>query len=316
MNHIYKKLIKFGLSIFVLTGFVFLTIRYFNGKHLLDNVKELLQHPFILLFICTIYLLSFGLKGFAWKLYLNGRPRFSSCMLGIFYSLFINHILPVKAGDLVRIKILSTRDPHIKDEESIHSVIVLRILDMMCLMLLTLAGLVTLNVNYSIPIPLIGLVSLIFIIVIILVKKYFPAFLERQMTLLRNAFSGKNGVAIFSLIFLSWVLEASILYGTVFIVGQGDLSLLQAVFANSVTIAGQIFQVTPGGIANYESFLVFALRLCDIPVTDGYTISILTHALKFGFSYGIGAVVFMIYPIPLKTIKGWMRRVNRNEKRI
>ena len=82
---------------------------------------------------------------------------------------------------------------------------------------------------------------------------------------------------------------------------------VEAVFANSVTVSGQIFQITPGGIGNYESFLVFALRLFGFPIQEGYTIAIVTHAVKFFFSYAAGAMAVFIYPIPFKTVIRWIK---------
>lgn len=119
----------------------------------------------------------------------------------------------------------------------------------------------------------------------------------------------------------SWVLEAAVLYGTVTIYHR-DLSVLEAVFANSVTVSGQIFQITPGGIANYESFLVFALRLFGITIQEGYTIAIVTHAVKFFFSYVAGIMAIIIYPIPFNTMlldqsersEGKMKSASKFEK--
>ena len=136
--------------------------------------------------------------------------------------------------------------------------------------------------------------------------KVFSCFLRRQFELFKQAFSGKNGVVISAAIGLSWILEAAVLYGTV-IIYNGDLSMIEAVFANSVTVSGQIFQITPGGIANYESFLVFALRLFGFTIQEGYTIAIVTHAVKFFFSYVAGAMAVFIYPIPFKTVLSWIK---------
>ena len=234
-----------------------------------NGIKAIIQSPFILFTILTVYLLSFCLKALAWKWYLNGRPRFSTCLLGVLYSLFVNHLLPIKAGDLVRMKIMSTRDD-ISGEDAAHSVIILRLLDMICLIGFTMIGLFVLGVDFQIPIPLIKIGSIVLVLSMVVVVRFFPAFLKRQFELFKQAFRGRNGMVIFTAIGFSWILEAAVLYGTV-IVYNGNLSILEAVFANSVTVSGQIFQITPGGIANYESFLVFALRLFGFTIQEGYT---------------------------------------------
>ncbi|MGP7817200.1 lysylphosphatidylglycerol synthase transmembrane domain-containing protein [Niallia sp. 01092] len=299
------KAVKLICSLLVVGFFFYLTFYYFDGRWIWNGIKAIIQSPFTLTAILLVYFLSFCLKSLAWKVYLNGRPRFSTCLVGILYSLFVNHLLPIKAGDLVRIKILSTRDD-ISGEDAVHSVIVLRLLDMICLIAFTMAGLFVLGVDFQIPIPLVIIGSVVLILSVIVVVRFFPVFLKRHLKLFKQAFKGRNGMVIFTAIGLSWILEAAVLYGTV-IVYKGNLSILEAVFANSVTVSGQIFQITPGGIANYESFLVFALRLFGFAIQEGYTIAIVTHAVKFFFSYAAGAIAIFLYRVSFKTMLSWTR---------
>lgn len=289
----------------ILSIFCYLTFHYFDGAGIWKSVKDIIQSPFILITILTVYLLSFCMKALAWKWYLNDRPRFSTCLLGVLYSLLVNHFLPIKAGDLVRMKMMSTRDD-ISFEEAAHSVIVLRLLDMICLIGFTMVGLFFLNVDFQISFPLIMMGSIVFALSMFIAVRFFPTFLKRQFKLFKQAFRGGKGIFIFIAIGFSWILEAAILYGTV-MVYNGKLTIPEAVFANSVTVSGQIFQITPGGIANYESFLVFALRLFGFAIHEGYTIAIVTHAVKFLFSYAAGVVAVLIYPIPIKTVLSWSR---------
>jgi len=299
------KTIKFIGSLLIVSFFFYLTFHYFDGEWIWKGIKAIIQSPIILFAILTLYLLSFCLKAIAWKVYLNGRPRFLTCLLGVLYSLLVNHLLPIKAGDLVRMKIMSTRDD-ISGEDAAHSVIILRLLDMIFLIGFTIIGLFVLGVDFQISIPLIMVGCIGLVLALVVVLRFFPVFLRRQFELFKQAFSGKNGVVISAAIGLSWILEAAVLYGTV-IIYNGDLSMIEAVFANSVTVSGQIFQITPGGIANYESFLVFALRLFGFTIQEGYTIAIVTHAVKFFFSYGAGAMAVFIYPIPFKTVLSWIK---------
>lgn len=302
MSLSYKKL-KFIASFVVVGIFLYLTLQYFDGRLIWNGVVAIIQSPFILVTILVVYFLSFCLRALAWKWYLNGRPKFSTCLLGVFYSLFFNHLLPIKAGDLIRMKIMSARD-EMSSEDVAHSVIILRILDMVFLMAFTFVGLVVLDVQYQLPKSLIAGGSIAAILLLAIVVKLFPAFLKRQVALLRQAFKGSNGIWIILAVGLSWFLEGAILYGTC-IVYDKDLSIFESVFANSVTVSGQIFQITPGGIANYESFLVFSLRLFGITMQEGYNIAIVTHAIKFFFSYLVGIIALWVYPIPFKTLLNW-----------
>ncbi|WP_338453184.1 lysylphosphatidylglycerol synthase transmembrane domain-containing protein [Niallia oryzisoli] len=292
--------------------FFYLTFYYFDGRWILNGIVAIIQSPVNLMTMLTVYLLSFCLKALAWKWYLHGRTRFSTCLLGVLYSLFVNHLLPIKAGDLVRMKIMSTRDG-ISGEDAAHSVIVLRLIDMICLIVFSIVGFCVLGIDFQIPVLLIMIGCIIFVLSMVVVVQFFPAFLKRQLELCKRAFSGRNGRLIFIAVAFSWILECAVLYGTV-IIYNGNLSILEAVFANSVTVSGQIFQVTPGGIANYESFLVFALGLFGFSIQEGYTIAIVTHAVKFFFSYAAGVMAIFIYPIPFKTLLSWSRVRGVREK--
>src|SRR4051794_21332162 len=194
MKHSFKT-IKFIGSLLIVSFFFYLTFHYFDGEWIWQGIKAIIQSPIILFAILTAYLLSFCLKAIAWKVYLHGRPRFLTCLLGVLYSLFVNHLLPIKAGDLVRMKIMSTRDD-ISFDDAAHSVIILRLLDMIFLISFTIIGFFVLGVDFqiSIPVVMIGIVGLVLAIVVIL--RFFPSFFKRQIELFKQAFMGKNGMLI------------------------------------------------------------------------------------------------------------------------
>ena len=58
---------------------------------------------------------------------------------------------------------------------------------------------------------------------------------------------------------MSWICEAFVIYEI-----ANSLTFLQAVWVNSVTIAGQVFQLTPGGLGTYETVMTFALRALGV----------------------------------------------------
>lgn len=302
MKSFSKSMIKTSISIAILIVFVGLTIKFFEASYVWNAAKLIIQNPFWLFLMLSLYLLSFCLKAVAWNRYLVGKTSFSSCLLGILYSLFINHIFPIKLGDLVRAEVLRKREKLVTREEAYHSVIVLRALDMSCLITITFVGLLALDITYRIPMWLVlgGLVVLL--LAFLISKSLFSKFLQRQVGLMKDALQGWNGFVIIITTFISWVLEAGVLYGTVHILKE-EGSLLELAFVNSLTIAGQVFQVTPGGIANYESMMTFGLSMIGTLLKEGYTIAMINHAIKFLFSYIVGAFCLFIHPINLDTVK-------------
>lgn len=302
MNHFSKKFIKTLISLLLIVFFIGLTISFFDVRNIWRACKLVIQNPLWLGIMLFLYFLSFCLKAVAWERYLRGRVSFRNCLLGILYSLFINHLSPIKVGDFVRAEILYKREKHIKREEAFHSVLALRAMDMICLIGIAMIGLFSFNINFRIPIWLITS-SLIFVIfAIFIAKRYLTGFIDRQVTFLKSALLGMNGLVIFLTTSLSWILETGVLYGTVHIL-KGEATFLELVFVNSLTIAGQIFQVTPGGIANYESVMIFGLNMIGINLNAGYTIAVINHAIKFFFSYIAGMVCLATHPIHINTVK-------------
>lgn len=306
MDRFNFRFVKYFLSVVILLLFMLLSAYFFNLSSLWGLMIKIWNRPVLVFLIMLFYFLSFCLKAWAWKLYLNNKPRFKSCLLGILYSLLINHISPIKAGDFVRAGLLSARDDDISIENALHSVVILRSLDIMSLFLFSMIGLVILHINISIPFWLLfaGLIG--GGVLLLLLKRKFSAFYKRQLEQLKSALLGINGLYIVLLTLISWVIEAAVLFGTVLAVNQ-ELSIVAAVWVNSLTIAGQIFQITPGGIANYETIMTFALGTIGFSLKDGYAIAIMTHGIKFLFSYLAGAYAIFSFPVPLDRIRAWIK---------
>ena len=89
----------------------------------------------------------------------------------------------------------------------------------------------------------------------------------------------------------SWVLEGIVIWIVVRSLGE-TIDWPTAIGINSLTIAGQIFNVTPGGIGTYESIMSFLLQSIGFPVALALEIAIITHLLKFLYSYLLGGIAF------------------------
>ncbi|MCM3572120.1 MULTISPECIES: lysylphosphatidylglycerol synthase transmembrane domain-containing protein [Mesobacillus] len=300
MKTTFKKLI----SILLITAFLIMTFYYLDAGMMIEEIKAIATKPGILLLIFSSYFLAFLARGAAWKLYLNNRVRLTTCMYGLFYSLLLNHLLPVKAGDFARIGVLKAREPDITGLEAFNSVIVLRVMDTIILFGMASAGLafleLPLNGKFFVWLGVSGVV-----VTIILYYK-FRAFFDRQLTIMKNAFIGWRGIWIIMLTLISWILEAAVIYGVV-LNGGSNISFVQAIWVNSITVAGQIFQITPGGIASYEAIMVFALGANGIAPENAYTAAVITHGLKYLFSFIVGGIALAAYPVPAHLLKKWTR---------
>ncbi|PFA61859.1 hypothetical protein CN378_21990 [Bacillus sp. AFS015802] len=306
MNKSYK-LAKNGVRILLLVLFFILLYYYFDKDYMMKTVQQMLAHPVILLLVLGIYFVSFFLKGIAWKLYLNDNVRLTSCLIGLFYSLLFNHLLPLKVGDGLRVMVMNQREKHISVERSFHSVFILRVMDTLSLMLL--AGIGLFFFPFALKLPGLFTIGLFLCAVLaggLLLRYVSAGFLTRQMAMLKHALSGSRGFLVISLILSSWVLEGAILFGVALILLE-PLSMGASIWVNSVTIIGQLFQFAPGGLGTYESVMSYTLLSAGIPLEKGFSMAILSHGLKFIFSFIAGGIVIAVSPVSISRVKQWVR---------
>lgn len=313
------KATKWVIRVLLFLLFIYLLVTVFNWNDFLAAGTRFVTEPEIFLFIFLCYLGSFFLKAIAWRLYFRRHILLSSSLYGIFYSLLINHLLPFKVGDIVRSMVLSSREKEVTLEESFHSVFILRVMDIVSLGLLVGVGSLFIANTLSFSILSFLFILLFGILAIFVVKKKFPLFFKRNVKLLAQAFAGWNGVLLFLLVVGSWILEGAVLLGVGIIMGEA-LTPYTAVWVNSITIIGQTFQFTPGGVSTYETIMTYALTFLNIPVKQGVLIALYTHIFKFIFSYLVGIYVYIRYPITLNTLKSWLSlkgvKQTQHEKRI
>lgn len=304
MRNFFKKHLKKTISALLIIAFLLLTFYFLDPGTMLKELKVLASRPIVLLMIFVCYFFAFLARGIAWKLYLKNKASLSTCMYGLFYSLLLNHLLPVKAGDLARIGILKAREPKITSHEAFNSVIVLRVLDTAILFSMAIIGLAFLEL----PINRLLLMWIAAIAAIGFGFMYirFRQLINKHLCLIKTAFLGWHGFLVAGLTFTSWILEAGVIYGVI-LSGGSHFSFVQAVWVNSITVAGQIFQITPGGIASYEAIMVFALGASGIAGEKAYTAAIITHGLKYIFTFIVGGAVLAAYPVPIHLIKKWTR---------
>ncbi|MBO9130569.1 lysylphosphatidylglycerol synthase transmembrane domain-containing protein [Bacillus sp. 165] len=284
-------------GIILLLLFLVLSVHAMKGAALYEQLLSFLQRPFLFVWLVFAYGCAFLLRAYAWRLYLLNRISIQQSLYGLFYSLFVNHITPLKIGDAVRVAVI-TKEKEVSVGEAAQSVIAMRMLDLLILGLFAGTGLLILFGNLSFNIPILVLGGVGGLGLFIFGHKLFPSFMKGQLNQLKHALRGKKGVAIFLLIAASWGMEAFVIYG---VVHSPSFSFLDAIWVNSVTIAGQLFQLTPGGIGTYEAVMTFALQAVGLPLTDAYAFAVVSHGFKFLFSYGAGIILMLLYPIKLTT---------------
>nr|WP_241494677.1 lysylphosphatidylglycerol synthase transmembrane domain-containing protein [Bacillus coahuilensis] len=281
------------IGVILILLFIVLSYKYANALELHSILSPLIQHPVWLITGLFLYGSSFFLKAIAWTRLVSPHLSFITSLYGILYSLFFNHLLPMKGGEVVRGYVAWQRD-HLSFPLVISSVVVARLLDIISLGILLLLGIGL----HAIHIKKVGLG----------LRFYWQSsccIIKDGQIKIKSLFSdvihmiwSRSMLGTFLLIFVSWVLEAFLLW-SVLKSYPFEINFLETVWVNSITILGQVFQITPGGIATYETIMTYSLQMVGVHASDGFEISLITHGLKFIFSYAIGLVVWLRYPIPL-----------------
>ncbi|WP_203361552.1 lysylphosphatidylglycerol synthase transmembrane domain-containing protein [Bacillus sp. REN10] len=298
-KHIYKG-IKRGISVLILALFFWLLYRYIDSSMLMSSLQTVKQHPWLLVGGLAVYGLSFAVKALAWTWYLRGRIRFSTALIGILYSLFVNHLLPVKAGELFRAYICKEREGQAYFM-ALQSVAVMRGFDFFILIAIAYIGLYWLPFPTSFPLYFIAILTFIGGLLLIGMIRWKKELFLRQWVFFKDTFWRSSTIPVFGLVLLSWLMEAALVW-TVASALVHPVTSFQAIWINSMTVAGQTFQITPGGIANYETVMSLAFRAVGDTVEFGMTVALITHGLKFIFSFGAGAVVWLIHPLSFKNV--------------
>lgn len=297
------KLIGIALTLL----FIWLSILVFQPASLYEQLMSLLERPFVLLALVIFYSAAFVLRAFAWRLYLQNKVSLQKCLAGLLYSLFINHLSPLKVGDAVRAAVFKN-DKEVTLLQAAHSVVVLRMLDMLILVIFSGTGLLFLYGKLQVNLPILAVLAMGAAAVFITVKIKFPGFLKEQISQLKQGFRGLHGAVIILLIALSWIFEAVVIFG---IAAPESLSFMEAVWVNSVTISGQVFQVTPGGVGTYETVMTFALNITGASMKEAYEYAVISHGFKFVFSYAGGIAAFLLLPLQVRELTDFMKRKER-----
>ncbi|RZT22129.1 hypothetical protein EV282_1200 [Fictibacillus sp. BK138] len=304
------KTVKIAAFVILMILFVWLTVNYYSWDLFLEGTTNLIRTPMLLLLMFLGYLSAFFLRALGWQMYLTKNINFRHYLYGLFYSLLVNHLLPVKAGDLMRIGYLSSIKSEIGKPQIVESVIVMRMFDLIVL------GAAAIGFGSFIGISLAQhdfylFITTIFagLLILYLSRKKVP-FLDRLSKNLLSILLSARSVGILLIISLSWILEAAVVYGTLISFSE-SADVWESIWVNSITIAGQVFHFTPGGAGTYEATMSSALIAVGITPAVALQTAIISHLFKFIFSFLTGAFTVVRAPISFREL--WLSLKQKKE---
>jgi len=303
-----KKAWRILLFMLMVGVFLWLSKLYLDPGTLRQAWKMFLERPELFLYFAGGYSAAFCFRAAAWS-FLIREKEVPVCKLFNFnlISLFLNHLLPTKAGEAA--KILLLKKEGVPLEGAAASVIYSRLLDMVSLLVILL---VCIGISYRylfwkwqlivLPAVMLGLAgACLALFTNISLARFGKGKIAELTGKLQAALTDISpqlrGKALLWTI-PSWVLETVVLLVVAWAFGL-QLSIPAAITVTAFTIMGQVFHFTPGGIGTYESSMSLALGMYGVDPGTGFAVAIMTHGLKFLYSFVAGGIALGLESVAL-----------------
>ena len=252
---------------------------------------HLVRTPALLALFLAAYASAFVLRAVAWSV-LAPTLGLRHALAILHVALFVNHVAPVKAGEIVRPLLAGRRG--VDPLEATATSIVTRIFDVLSL----LAIVVLLMPSAANPAAAPQVMTLVLVVGgavaiagLVWLRAGSPLlprlpFAERlsdalaKLSLPRLAAAGL-------LTLPSWVLEGAVLFVAASALGA-EISVETAIAATAFTLGFQTLHITPGGIGVYEASMTGALLAFGFAPEEALSVAVLAHAMKFAYSFTVG----------------------------
>ncbi|MDR0676054.1 MAG: flippase-like domain-containing protein [Elusimicrobiota bacterium] len=320
-----KKFFNILFGILISFSFIYIIARKIDLKEVFFHIKNI-NVTYIILFIITI-ILSYILKSYR-GLFLTFNERISLKKIltfskGISISMFLNNILPMRSGDLIRAFFIS-KSYDIKKTFMIGTIVIERIFDILTLLIL-LSFFLLITTRIDIPLFVrnlssLGLVifCLIFFILIYFKKykgiiirkfnrlhdiKFFKKLTKFLNSILDGFFVLDKSNHVFRVGIISifiWLLESF----SFFLIGKAlylNLTFLPYIFIMAIVCFGTLLPSGPAFIGVFEGGCIFALAMLGIDAEISMAFAVVFHFLKLGIVSVFG--LFFIFKEKIDVIK-------------
>ena len=317
--------VSVGLALTIAVGVVVWWLA--DWAELAVAVSTLGQRPELLGALLASYTAAFGLRAVAWRQLMTTKSGVFGLFTCLQAALLANHVLPFKLGEAARPLLAARRGAPLS--EAAATTAVARLLDFGCLILIAaVCGALVTSLDgrgdwlRSLAIPILVVAGAGAALAMLRYRAFdrmLPRFLRGTLDSLRTQLAQISAgrvlrAALWTL--PSWALEAGVLWVAAEALGV-ELSVAALVGVTAFTILFQVFHVTPGGIGVYEASMTGALYAMGVPWQEGLALAVLTHGLKFAYSYTVAAAFTLVAvreAIPIKGL-GALRGSAEGDKR-
>ena len=258
-------------------------------------------------FIATY--VTFILRSLRWKILLDSPKelKIQKYISTTHIGYFLNNILPFRAGDLARAKLLSNNSSGIKFSFLVGSLVAEKIIDLWIVGLFSIFLILfgfnnVLGLEFSIGILLLYIITSF----IIFGNNSLANKMQKQFSITKNFIDGyllvsKNKIKLGSISILLWCSFVAYMYTLLKSVNI-DLSFQQYIGITVITSIVTSLPIAPAAIGTYHLAVIYFLNLYGIGIDQSQTAAILLHSVFLLYSIVLGYIYLSFEKIELKSI--------------
>ena len=280
-----RRLLLWGGGLAVAASVVFVALAL-DPSQLAATARAVAADPLAAVAALALYALAFALRAAIWARVLPALS-FGHALAAIHVSLAGNHVLPLRLGEALRVTSV-VRRARVPLAEATASTVFLRSADTLAVAAIAAA----LSPAFA---GRLGSWGLALVVVALAAWAGGLAWLRRLAA--RRRLEVRLSVPLVGTgAVVAWLLESAVVWQAARYAGI-ELTALEAVLVTSVTIAAQVFAVTPGGVGTYEAAGAGALVALGADPGAALAAAVTAHALKTAYSLATG-VAAVVWPAP------------------
>lgn len=292
-------------NILTVAGFIIsLVLLYFSLKDIrFHEIVTTLQkaNPWLIPAPLFFILIAVVLCAFRWSRLTGSGVRFADTFAALMVGLFINNVMPARIGEVARAYVISKRKG-LSFTFSFSTVLLDRFFDLTGLLLLAFVFFpdesLPAAVSRSIHL-LIALLIICIACIILLSRKRFANRIARMLSRINRPLFSKLGERVLMvqenlkrinspihlilsvvISFCTWSSMTAALY-LVTLILDVNVDFLDIPFVCALLNLGLTIPSSPGYVGVYQFLLVYLLAIFGVPKHEGFTISIVYHAMWF-----------------------------------
>ena len=282
----------------------------FNQVNIEDIYKALSNANKAYIFAAfTATFITFILRSLRWKILLDSpkdidlQKYISTTHIGY----FLNNILPFRAGDIARAKLLSNNSNNIKFSFLVGSLVAEKIIDLWIVGLFSIFLILfgfnnVLGLEFTIGILLLYIITSF----IIFGNNSLANKIKKQFSITKNFFEGyllvsKNKIKLGGISLLLWCSFVAYMY-TLLKSLNIDLSFQQYVGITVISSIVTSLPIAPAAIGTYHLAVIYFLTLYGIEIDKSQTAAILLHSVFLLYTIILGYIYLSFEKIKFKSL--------------